>query len=138
MKTTQQINSVKTLKRLIAETVFAHKKAKEDFGRTESYLFERQRLFVMYTLYYMIRHEIEDVDSYIKSVYDDLKYETRQTYLSWGYPTWIMKKEPTDRRKCDDGRTDKWTILKDAVLKMKECLDNIVSKESSNGDGAQG
>jgi hypothetical protein len=137
MKTTQQINSIKTLKRLIAETVTAHKALKEQYGRTESYFLDRQRLFVAYTLYYMLRHEIEDVDAYIKSVYDHLTLSTKQTYNSWGYPTWL-RNDSRMKRVYTDYSKPEWSALKDAVLKMKDNLFEIVPKESSDGDEVQG
>ena len=81
MKTIEQINKIKTLKSLIAEVVNAHKSTKkvarqssndESFDSCKTanaqvqFAYERVHLYVLYTYYYALRHEIIDFAEYAK------------------------------------------------------------------------
>ena len=88
MKTTEQINQIKTLKAYIAELVDAHKSTKkiarmssnaEGFsysatGRAQwKYSDESEELFVLYTVYYILRHNVENIEEYAENLFRTLK-----------------------------------------------------------------
>ena len=94
MKTTEQINQIKTLKSFIAETVKSHKETKKiarmssksaDYNvwhtasAQSSCLEQAAHLFVLYTAYYILRHNV-DPEEYCNSVFRILKEEKKLRY----------------------------------------------------------
>jgi hypothetical protein len=88
MKTTEQINQIKTLKGIIAEYVNNHKETKRiarmssnaegyNVWKTGSaqtqYAGETDTLFILYTVYYILRHDVEDIDAYAEKLSESLK-----------------------------------------------------------------
>ena len=130
MKTTEQINQIKTLKRLIADMVAAHKATKQEQGRSYVYLNERNSLFVAYTAYYMLRHGIEDVNAYIEEANNKLKEDKRN------------REYPFEFFGIELDNLSRWYrigSLKDAVDYCIKCLDKFIAKEAENAstDGQQ-
>ena len=145
MKTTQQINRIKTLKRLIAEMVDGHKSTKEIARMSSndakynswstscaqaSYTNERQRLFVAYTLIHMLRHNIEDVEEYAEKVLGQLTTTKRDEYGYRQWPVWILPEK---------GVYDTKMTLKDSLRSCLSRLDTYIaehpSEEQSTEDG---
>ena len=145
MKTTEQINRIKTLKRLIAQMVSEHKSTKV-IARMSSndpkynywntckaygtYQEERQRLFVAYTLLHMLRHDITDVKSYAATVLETLTELKQNEYDSWGWPLWLFPTKNDYRHvySLEDSLTNYFTRL-DALVAEQS------SSETDNEDG---
>lgn len=125
MKTTEQINQIKTLKRLIADMVAAHKATKQEQGRSYVYLNERKSLFVAYTAYYMLRHGIEDVDAYIKEANSKLKEDKQNRIYPYEFFGIELDKLPRWNRSGE---------LKNAVNYCIQCLDKFIANEAKNAD----
>lgn len=123
MKTTEQINQIKTLKRLIAEMVAEHKATKLNEGRYGKFRDEREHLFIAYTAYYMLRHGIEDFDAYIESVMNKLKPEKQNK--SYPYQFFGIELESLPR-------WNRWGSVKEAITHCVECLDKFIAKEQEN------
>lgn len=96
MKTTEQINQIVTLKSFIAEVVKSHKETKkiarmssnaegysvwQTASAQSKYPQESQRLFVLYTAYYVLRHSIENVEEYTAKVFNELREEKRTNWF---------------------------------------------------------
>ena len=130
MKTTEQINQIKTLKRWIADMVAAHKATKQEQGRSYVYLRERKSLFVAYTAYYMLRHGIEDIDAYIEEVNNKLKEDKRNREYPYQFFGIELDTLP---------KWNRWGELKPAVQHCIECLDKFIANEEKNAnkDGQQ-
>lgn len=127
MKTTEQIVQIRTLKNLIAELVAAHRSTKSQFGRNEKYLEERQKLFVIYTAYYMLRHSIEDTESYIADIVSKLKQEkqNRSYYFKFfGFDAPVQARW---------GRIY-YGDLKEAVNACIECLNKYIESHKDEVD----
>lgn len=90
MKTTEQINQIKFLKGFIAELVTKHKETKTNRSR-EVYLGERPKLFILYQVYYILRHEVSDIDAYANELESHLKPH-KQNH-SWPFEKFGMKLE---------------------------------------------
>jgi len=137
MKTTEQINRIKTLKRLIAEMVDGHKSTKEIARMSSndakynswnascaqaSYTNERQRLFVAYTLIYMLRHDIENVEEYAEEVLGQLTTTKRDEYGYRQWPVWILPEKGVYGTK---------KTLKDSLESCLSRLDTYIAEHSS-------
>lgn len=98
MKTEKEINQVKTLKSLIAEMVAAHKTTKSiarKSSKSEDYSSsavaraqmdqraESDKLFIAYAAYYVLRHGVEDIDTYAEALKSQLRAENHNR----SYPT---------------------------------------------------
>lgn len=147
MKTTQQINRIKTLKRLIAEMVDGHKSTKEIARMSSndakynswntsyaqaSYTNERQRLFVAYTLIHMLRHDIENVEEYAEEALSKLTTTKKTEYEYRRWPVWIIPEK---------GEYGSKASLKDSLESCLTRLDSYIaehtSEEQSTEDGQQ-
>jgi hypothetical protein len=145
MKTTQQINRIKTLKRLIAETVNGHKSTKKiarmsstnseynawNTSRAQAfYTNERQCLFVAYALIHMLRHDIENVEQYAEEVLGQLTTTKRDEYGYRQWPAWILPEKGVYGTK---------KTLKDSLESCLSRLDTYIaehtSEEQSTEDG---
>lgn len=110
MKTTEQINQIKVLKAFIAELVTKHKETKQatrvsgndpkikevlapydGYRPIAKFMHERQRLFVLYQAYYVLRHEVVDIDAYAKEVESHLK--SHKQNQSWPFEKFGIKIE---------------------------------------------
>jgi hypothetical protein len=102
MKSIEKFNQVKTLKSLIAKKVDNHKATKKiarmsslskDFNEYNTsraqwtFMSERCELFVMYTAYYILRHDLDDAATkdYFEQVYNQLRPEKRYTHGNFEY-----------------------------------------------------
>lgn len=127
MKTTEQINQIKTLKSLIADMVAEHKATKQNEGWSSSYRQQRLPLFVAYTAYYMLRHGIENQDEYIDSVLENMRPENRdRTYYLcfFGFDSHVNR----------HGWNSCYGNLKEAVNACIECLNKYIE---ANKDGKE-
>jgi len=97
MKSIEKINQVQTLKSLIAKKVDNHKATKKiarmssldkDFNEYNTsraqwtFTSERCELFIMYTAYYILRHDLDDAaaKAYIENVHNTLRADKRYSY----------------------------------------------------------
>jgi hypothetical protein len=97
MKSIEKINQVQTLKSLIAKRVDNHKATKkvarmssldDEFSlyataqAQANYLSECSELFVLYTTYYILRHDLSEEarQTFIQRVYDQLRPEKKNSH----------------------------------------------------------
>jgi hypothetical protein len=127
MKTTEQIVQIRTLKNLIAELVAAHKSTKSKYGRCDSYLFERKQLFVAYTAYYILRHSVEDTESYIAELVSKLKQEKQNRNYRFEF---FGFNAPIPQKYYNRYYGD----LKEAVNACIECLNKYIESHKDEVD----
>ena len=127
MKTTEELVQIRTLKTLIAEMVAAHKSTKSTSRGSSKYREERKQLFVAYTAYYILRHYIDNVDKYYKSVIKNLKEENRNRYY---YLSFFGYKATMQCRYCASYYGD----LKQAVNALIECLNKYIESHKDEVD----